>query len=70
MNLFIDPRINQMFLMGSPLNVVAIVGLYLLFVLKWGPKFMENRKPFNIDKILIVYNAIQIAICGYLVTEV
>lgn len=41
-------------------SVIIIITLYLLFVLKWGPKFMENRRPFNIDRILLCYNGIQV----------
>lgn len=41
-------------------SVVVVITLYLLFVLKWGPKFMEKRRPYNIDRILLYYNAIQV----------
>lgn len=33
---------------------------YLYLVLSVGPWFMKNRKPFEIKKILIAYNAFQI----------
>lgn len=45
-------------------SVITIVTLYLLFVLKWGPKFMEKRKPFNIERILLFYNFFQV-ICNF-----
>ena len=41
-----------------------------MFVLKWGPRFMKNRKPFNLDKILILYNALQVVACLYLFVNV
>jgi len=44
----------------SPESVFALIVLYLLFVLKWGPKFMKNRQPYNIDRCLLVYNLVQI----------
>lgn len=46
--------------------LLILVAVYLYFVLKWGPKFMEKRKPFNLERILIVFNVIQIVICSYI----
>lgn len=46
----------------SPYSIFALVAVYLLFVLKWGPKFMEHRKPFNIERILIIYNLLQVVL--------
>ncbi|XP_022128975.2 elongation of very long chain fatty acids protein-like isoform X2 [Pieris rapae] len=33
--------------------------------MKWGPKCMEKRKPFNLERILIAYNALQVILCSY-----
>lgn len=41
-------------------SVIVIITLYLLFVLKWGPKFMEKRRAYNITYTLLSYNALQI----------
>lgn len=41
-------------------SIIVVITLYLLFVLKWGPKFMEKRRPYNIERILLFYNAIQV----------
>lgn len=57
-----DPRTNHWPLIRSPLPVLIIVILWIYFVLSWGPKFMANRKPFKIQKLMIVYNAIQVVI--------
>lgn len=35
-----------------------------------GPKLMENRKPFELRKILIVYNAAQVLFSMWLFYEV
>lgn len=43
-------------------SVFLLIGGYLYFVLNFGPKFMENRKPFNIDKILLYYNGLQVVL--------
>lgn len=57
-------------LMSSPFPMLAIVGAYLYFVLKLGPKMMESRKPFKLDKVIIVFNILQILACSFLVIQV
>ncbi|KAI5643774.1 GNS1/SUR4 family domain-containing protein [Phthorimaea operculella] len=61
-----DPRTKSWFLVAKPYQGLTLLALYLMFVLKWGPAWMKNRKPFNLDKILIVYNAGQVVACMYL----
>ncbi|KAI8428760.1 hypothetical protein MSG28_007441 [Choristoneura fumiferana] len=61
-----DPRTSSWFLVAKPYQGLALLGLYLIFVLKWGPEWMKNRHAFNLDKVLIVYNAIQIFLCARL----
>lgn len=36
----------------------------------WGPKFMADRKPYKLDKVLMVYNFGQVLVSIYLVYEV
>lgn len=47
-------------LMGSPGPILCIVLVYLLFVIKIGPKIMENRPAFELKGFLIAYNALLI----------
>ncbi|XP_063839360.1 very long chain fatty acid elongase 4-like [Ostrinia nubilalis] len=61
-----DPRTKPWLLVAKPYQGLIILGLYLMFVLNWGPKWMKDRPPFNLDKILIVYNGIQVICCLYL----
>ncbi|XP_055714746.1 elongation of very long chain fatty acids protein AAEL008004-like [Phlebotomus papatasi] len=61
-----DPRVVDYPMMKNPLMLLILVAVYLYFVLKWGPKFMEKRKPFNLERILIVFNVIQIVVCSYI----
>ncbi|XP_055677227.1 elongation of very long chain fatty acids protein AAEL008004-like [Lutzomyia longipalpis] len=61
-----DPRALDYPLMKNPLKVLLLLIFYLYFVLKWGPKYMEKRKPFNLERILIVFNVAQIAVCSYM----
>uniref|UniRef100_A0A6P4EC10 Elongation of very long chain fatty acids protein n=1 Tax=Drosophila rhopaloa TaxID=1041015 RepID=A0A6P4EC10_DRORH len=50
----------QLPLVGSPWPSLTIAFIYLLFVLKVGRKFMENRKPFDLRGVIKVYNIVQI----------
>lgn len=56
--------------MCSPWPVLSIVILYLLFVTKFGPEVMKNRKPFNIKTIMLIYNLYQTISNAYIVSLV
>lgn len=56
-------------LMGSPFPLIAISAIYLLFVLKLGPKFMQNRKPFNLTNTTRIYNVLQVVLCFWFVIK-
>lgn len=43
----------------SPLIPVLIICGYLYFVLRCGPKYMNNREPYSLRPILLSYNAAQ-----------
>lgn len=65
-----DPRTNDWLLIKSPLPAAGILIAWLYFVTSWGPKFMANRKPFQLEKTLIVYNFFQVALSIYIFYEV
>ena len=65
----LDPRVNDKFMMSSPLPSAIICTLYVIFVL-FGQTIMKNREPFQIKKILLVYNFSMVTISGYLFYEV
>lgn len=65
-----DPNVKDFWFMGSIWPITIIVVSYLYFVLKCGPKFMKYRNPYNIDRIVMIYNAIQVLYSMYLVKEV
>ncbi|XP_017149557.1 elongation of very long chain fatty acids protein F [Drosophila miranda] len=58
-------------LFSSPLPALLIVVGYLIFVLKLGRDFMAQRKPFNVRRVMLVYNLCQILMnavmfgCGF-----
>jgi len=57
-------------LIGSPWPSLTIVSLYLLFVLKLGRKFMENRKPYDLRRVIRAYNIMQIVYNGVILIAV
>ncbi|KAE9526166.1 hypothetical protein AGLY_013797 [Aphis glycines] len=64
-----DPDVKDLWFMGSIWPVTIVVVMYLYFVLKLGPEFMRYRNPFNIDRIVMIYNAVQVVFSLYLVKE-
>ncbi|XP_017021498.1 very long chain fatty acid elongase 7 isoform X1 [Drosophila kikkawai] len=64
-----DPRTRDYPLMSSPFPTIAISLTYAYIVKVLGPKLMENRKPFELRKVLIVYNALQVVFSAWLFYE-
>ncbi|XP_014092354.1 very long chain fatty acid elongase 7 [Bactrocera oleae] len=64
-----DPRTRDWPLMNSPFPTIAISLSYAYFVKVLGPKLMENRKPFELRKVLIVYNLAQVLFSAWLFYE-
>ncbi|XP_050310355.1 elongation of very long chain fatty acids protein-like [Anthonomus grandis grandis] len=62
-----DPRANDYFLMSSPIPTILIIILWFKFILHWGPDYMKNRQPFDLKKIMIIYNVIQVILNVYIV---
>ncbi|XP_017304753.1 elongation of very long chain fatty acids protein 4-like [Diaphorina citri] len=61
----VEDEVDNWFLMTSWVPITSIVAGYLVFVLYAGPKWMANRKPFDIKYILLVYNLAQTLINLY-----
>lgn len=54
----------------SPFSTTVMLIGYLYCVLKQGPKFMKNRKAFNLRSVILVYNFLQIIANTMLVVTV
>lgn len=67
---FLDPRVKELWCMGSIWPITIVIVIYLYFVLKIGPEFMKYRNPMKIDRIVAAYNAVQVLFSLYLVEEV
>uniref|UniRef100_A0A1I8P0A4 Elongation of very long chain fatty acids protein n=2 Tax=Stomoxys calcitrans TaxID=35570 RepID=A0A1I8P0A4_STOCA len=59
-NFRIDKRLTADPFFGSAFFMFACLSVYMLVVLKLGPQFMKNRKPYNVDHIMRLYNVMQI----------
>lgn len=65
-----DPRVNDWVMMSSPFPTLAICLFYAYFVKVLGPKLMENRKPFDLRRVMIWYNLFQVIFSSWLFNEV
>nr|CAD7423251.1 unnamed protein product [Timema monikensis] len=68
-NQHLDPRVNQWSMMTSPFPTLAICLAYAYFAKVLGPRLMENRKPFNLRNVLIVYNFLQTIFSSWIFYE-
>lgn len=64
-----DERTKTLFLMDQPLIIFAICFGYVVFVMYIGPKFMENRKPFELNQVMMMYNFAQVIFNIYVFRE-
>lgn len=66
----LDPRTGNWLLMASPFPQTIIIASYVYFVTSLGPRLMENRKPFDLKRPMIVYNISIVAFSLYMIYEV
>jgi hypothetical protein len=57
-------------LMSGPVPLLTILITYLYFSSSAGPRWMKDRKPFDLKYVLMVYNVLQVAFSVWLVHEV
>jgi hypothetical protein len=65
-----DSRTRDWILTGGPIPVLTILITYQYFCRSAGPRWMKDRKPFELNNVLIVYNAIQVVFSMWLFNEV
>jgi GNS1/SUR4 family len=56
--------------MGSPLQIVSIVSLYLYFVLGKGQQWMKTRNAFELKAVINAYNIFQMGLNFYIFSMV
>lgn len=58
----LDPRTEHFFLMSTPpIGIMLILAGYIILIKK-GPKYMENREPYDLKAIMMVYNFMQVVL--------
>ena len=67
--LILDPKTEEWPMIATPWPTISLVAFYL-FIVKVGPKVMENRKAYNLREVLIVYNLALVALSAWMVYEV
>ena len=67
---FLDPRTNDWFLVSNPILIGLIIFSYLYFVLKCGPDYMEDRKPYSLKTFIYFYNIFQVIFNSYIVYNI
>lgn len=66
----VDPRVKDYFLMDYPLTAVLLAILYVVASTVWGPRYMKDRKPYEMKGFMLLYNAFQVVISFYMFYEV
>ncbi|KAJ2947119.1 hypothetical protein O0L34_g16472 [Tuta absoluta] len=64
-----DPRTENWWLMSGPGPLLTILASYLYFCTTLGPRYMRDRKPYDLRNIIIAYNVSQILMSIFLVYE-
>ncbi|CAH2991927.1 unnamed protein product [Chilo suppressalis] len=64
-----DPRTEKWLLMSSPGPLLTILATYLYFCTSVGPRYMRDRKPYQLKNTIIAYNISQIVLSIFLVYE-
>ncbi|XP_034824362.1 very long chain fatty acid elongase 7-like [Maniola hyperantus] len=61
--------VDSWFMMSSPVPIMLVVVLYLLFI-RIGPRFMKNRPPLRITRLISYYNASQVVLATMICVKV
>ncbi|XP_013097807.2 elongation of very long chain fatty acids protein F [Stomoxys calcitrans] len=65
-----DADSEDRFGLSSPVFIISLISVYLLFVYKIGPAFMKNREPYKLKTFILIYNALQVLACVYIVLKI
>ena len=65
----LDPRLIGWPLVDSPVPMLTLLSLYLLFVLV-GPQVMKHRQPLNVKVPMMIYNFCMVVFSYYMFHEV
>ncbi|XP_017763319.1 PREDICTED: elongation of very long chain fatty acids protein AAEL008004-like [Eufriesea mexicana] len=63
------PKTKDWFLASGPGPLMIILVSYVYFSVSAGPRYMKDKKPYDLRNVLIVYNFIQVMLSMYLLYE-
>ncbi|XP_063531938.1 very long chain fatty acid elongase 7-like [Cydia strobilella] len=64
-----DPRTEEWTLMSGPGPLLTILATYVYFCTSVGPRYMRDRKPYDLKNTIVVYNVSQVLMSIFLVYE-
>lgn len=60
-----DVRSANWPLMGSPFPILTIIFTYIYFVKVMGPKWMKEKRPYQIEPVIIAYNILMVILSAF-----
>lgn len=60
-----DSRTHGWALIGNPIPLIAICVFYVYVVKIWGPKWMADKKPFELRGLMVAYNLILVLLNAF-----
>lgn len=55
-----DERIQNFILIENPPIGIALILIGYIFLIKYGPEYMKERKPFDLKYTMMFYNVLQV----------
>ncbi|XP_050342333.1 elongation of very long chain fatty acids protein 7-like [Nymphalis io] len=56
------PETKEWYMTGSPIKLLTILAIYLIFCLRLGPWYMKDKKPYQLKNVIKIYNIFQVLI--------
>ncbi|GFO36644.1 elongation of very long chain fatty acids protein [Plakobranchus ocellatus] len=63
-----DPRVDDWPFVNNLASVLGLAVLYF-FIVKFGPRFMEERPAYNLTALLVIYNFALVILSAYIFYE-
>ncbi|KAL7021733.1 hypothetical protein ACKWTF_011999 [Chironomus riparius] len=60
-----DERSENFFLIENPPIAISLILIGYVLLIKWGPMYMKERKPFDLKYFMMFYNFLQVTLNSY-----
>ncbi|XP_077415199.1 elongation of very long chain fatty acids protein 1a [Vanacampus margaritifer] len=64
-----DARVKDYPMVNCPIKMTSLLVGYVIFSVYLGPRLMANRKPFNLNTVMVLYNFGMVAFNAFIVYE-